>query len=114
MYQLYYDEDQPNVEVKIKHLLDVCNPKEVVENARQYFNNPDIKVYLSTRKNSKNSIYDPVNKKMVHFGNINYEDYTKHMSETRRKNYLLRATHIKGNWKHNPYSTNNMSLNLLW
>ena len=38
MYQLYYDEDQPNVEVKIKHLLDVCNPKEVVENARQYFN----------------------------------------------------------------------------
>ena len=95
MYQLYYDEGQPVVEAKIKHLLDVSSPQKVIENAKHYFDNPDIKVYLSSRKTSKYAIYDPVNKKMVHFGNINYEDCSKHLSEIRRKNYILRASHIK-------------------
>jgi len=114
MVNLFYDPDQPDFEVKIKHLLDVSNPKKVIENAKQYFNNPNIEVYLSTRKNSKYAIYDPVNQKMVHFGNINYIDFTKHLSETRRKNYLLRASHIKGNWKDNLYSPNNLAMSLLW
>jgi hypothetical protein len=95
MYQLHYDEEQPDVEVKIKHLLDLSSPKKVIENAKRYFDNPDIKVYLSSSKTSKYAIYDPVNKKMFHFGNIYYEDYSKHLSETHRKNYILRASHIK-------------------
>ena len=43
-----------------------------------------------------------------------YEDYLKHNDETRKKNYLLRSANIKGNWKQNPYSPNNLSRNILW
>ena len=43
-----------------------------------------------------------------------YEDYLKHNDETRKKNYLLRSGNIKGNWKNNPYSPNNLSRNILW
>ncbi len=32
----------------------------------------------------------------------------------RRKAYLARATKIKQNWKDDPYSKNNLSINLLW
>jgi len=45
---------------------------------------------------------------------MGYEDYTKHKDETRRLNYLLRASNIKGNWINNPYSPNFLSINLLW
>jgi hypothetical protein len=52
--------------------------------------------------------------KWVHFGDTNYEDYTYHQNETRRQNYLNRANNIKGNWANDPYSANNLSINLLW
>jgi len=111
MSKLWYNEDQ---EEKVKELLQVSNPKKVIENAKRYFNDPNIKVYLSTRKNSKYAIYDPINKKLVHYGNINYEDFTKHQNEERRQNYLKRASNIRGSWRDNPYSPNNLAINLLW
>ena len=58
-------------------------------------------------------IITPDNKK-VHFGNINYEDFTRHGSETRRNSYIARASNIKGDWKKNKYSPNNLSIHLLW
>jgi hypothetical protein len=111
---LWYDEDDENYKDKLEQLLKVSNPKEVIKNAQQYFNDPDIKVYLSKRKDEKYAIYDPNIKKLVHFGNVNYEDYTKHKNNERRFNYLNRASHIKGNWKENTYSPNNMSIALTW
>lgn len=101
-------------EKKLYQLLKVSNPKKVLENARLYFNDPNIKLYVSSHKNSKYAIYDPINKKMVNFGHINYEDYTKHQDKTRQKNYLSRASNIKGKWKDNPYSPNNLSIAILW
>ena len=50
----------------------------------------------------------------VHFGEMGYEDYTKHKDEKRRKRYLKRSAGIKGKWKENPYSPNNLSRSLLW
>jgi hypothetical protein len=111
---LWYDEDDEHYKDKLEQLKKVSNPKEVIKNAQQYFNDPDIKVYLSKRKDKKYAIYDPNTKKLVHFGNVNYEDYTKHKNEERRLNYLNRASHIKGTWKENPYSPNSMSINLTW
>jgi hypothetical protein len=111
---LWYDEDDENYKDKLEQLMKVSNPKEVIKNAQQYFNDPDIKVYLSKRKDKKYAIYDKIIKKLVHFGNVNYSDYTKHKNEERRLNYLNRASHIKGNWKENPYSPNSMSINLTW
>ena len=67
----------------------------------------------STRKNKKYMIMNDKNK-LVHFGDLRYEDYTKHHDEERLKNYLSRATKIKGNWRRDKYSPNNLAINLLW
>ena len=67
----------------------------------------------STRKNKKYMILND-NNKYVHFGDSRYMDYTKHNDPERLKNYLSRATNIKGNWKKDKYSPNNLAINLLW
>ena len=93
------------------------NPKEVTKKAQHYFDNPDIKVYLSNRKNNKYYTYDPIDKKLVHFGQMGFEDYSmhkQHNDDQRRQNYLLRATYIKGDWKNTPYSPNSLSINWSW
>ena len=115
-YLLWYDEDDENYNTKLEQLLKVSNPKEVIKKAQQYFNDPNIKVYLSSRKNKKYAIYDPINKKLVHFGQFNppMEDFTKHNDPIRRERYLNRAMNIKGDWRNNKYSPNSMSINLLW
>lgn len=113
-YLLWYDEDDDGE--KLKQLLKISNPKEVIKKAQQYFNNPDIKVYLSNRKNKKYAIYDPNKKKMIHFGQMHppMEDFTFHGNLQRRDNYLARASNIRGSWKNDKYSANNLSRNLLW
>lgn len=72
------------------------------------------KIYRSTNKNKKYMIYDDIRHKYVSFGQMEYEDYTKHKNKTRRKNYLTRSAKIKGNWKRNPFSPNNLSRKILW
>ena len=67
----------------------------------------------STRKNKKYMIMNDDNK-LVHFGDLRYEDYTKHQDEERRKRYIGRATKIKGNLKSDKYSPNSLAINLLW
>jgi hypothetical protein len=114
MSKLWYSEEQEGAKDKLEQLSRVSNPKKVIENAQRYFNDPDVRIYLSTRKNSKYAIYDPKNDKLVHFGNIDYYDYTKHQNEERRENYIKRASNIRGNWRDNPYSPNNLAINLLW
>ena len=69
-------------------------------------------LYLSTRKNKKYMLFNGC--KTIHFGQLPYEDYTKHKDKTRRKKYLKRARNIKGNWYKDPYSPNNLAINLLW
>ena len=67
----------------------------------------------STRKNKKYMILND-DIKYIHFGDSRYEDYTKHQDEERRKRYIGRATKIKGDWKKDNYSPNNLAINLLW
>jgi hypothetical protein len=101
---------------KLNKLLEVSDPKKVILNAKKYFNDPNIKIYLSPEKNKKYAIINPYTNKLVSFGQMNppMEDYTKHRDEIRRINYLKRASNIKGNWKNDPYSPNNLAINLLW
>ena len=54
------------------------------------------------------------NNKWINFGQLGYEDFTKHKDNERRDRYLKRATHIKGNWKNDKYSPNNLSIHILW
>ena len=45
---------------------------------------------------------------------MGYSDFTKTHNEAKRKRYLARATKIKGNWKSNKFSPNNLAIHLLW
>jgi len=110
-YKLYFNDSN---KYKLNQLTQVSDPKKVISNAQKYFNDPDIKVYLSPDKNKKYAIYNPYTKKLVSFGHIDYEDYTYHNNEERRINYLKRASNIHGNWYDDPYSPNNLAINLLW
>ena len=93
--------------IKLNHYSDF---KTVNNKALQLYNRP---VFISTRKDKKYMIMND-SKKFIHFGQLGYEDYTKHLDENRRRLYLARATKVKGNWKTDRYSPNNLSINLLW
>ena len=86
------------------------NFKTVNANAKRLYNK---EVFLSTRKNKKYMIKND-NNKFVHFGQLKYEDFTKHLDKQRQELYLKRATKIRGSWKDNIYSPNMLSIVLLW
>ena len=67
----------------------------------------------STRKNKKYIIMND-DQKYIHFGDLRYEDFTKHQDLKRLNNYISRATQIRGNWRKDKYSPNNLAINLLW
>ena len=52
--------------------------------------------------------------KIINFGQMFFEDYTKHKDMARRMNYLRRSEGIKGKWRDDGYSPNNLSRRLLW
>ena len=96
----------------------VSNPKIVndkynvlyakfIKQIKQQTNKPS-KILLSTRKNKKYMVFDGNN--YIHFGDIRYEDFTKHQDKDRRKRYLKRFS----NSDSNIYSPYNLSLYLLW
>ena len=89
------------------------NPRQAQHMAYKYLGKT-AKIYPARNSQKKYSIYDPKRDKWVNFGQLGYEDYTKHKDKTRRKNYLTRSRAIKGDWKRNPYSPNNLSIHILW
>lgn len=88
------------------------NPIKAQKKAFAYFGKKGI-LYKSSNVNKKYAIIDPSGK-IVNFGQLGYEDFTKHNDKNRRNNYLTRTANILGNWKKNPYSANNLSRNILW
>jgi hypothetical protein len=90
------------------------NPIQAQKQSFKYLGKKRGNIYRSTKKNKKYQIYDDINKHMVSFGQMGYEDYTKHRSLKRRRNYLTRSAKISGNWKKNPFSANNLSRIILW
>jgi hypothetical protein len=86
---------------------------EQVINIGKLFLGNDVTILPSTRKNKKFMVLNPENK-YVHFGDNRYEDFTQHKDKDRQQKYLNRSSKIKGNWKDNKYSPNNLSINILW
>jgi hypothetical protein len=101
----------PNIP-KSNEIWQWSNPTTVRKKADKYLGK-DVPIYLSTKKNKKYMVEDP-DGKLIHFGQLKYEDHTKHLNDIRRKNYLTRTSNIRGNWKSNKYSPNSLSRNLLW
>ena len=89
------------------------NPKIVYEKAKQYLGN-NVSIKLSNKPVKKYMVLNPHTNKWVYFGQMGYEDFTKHQDLNRRKNYLRRSENMRGNWRDNKYSANNLSRNILW
>ena len=89
------------------------NPKAVQRKAYAYLGK-DATVYKSTNQHKKYMVHDPHNNHWVHFGQLGYEDFTKHKNLIRKNSYLNRSASIAGDWKTNKYSPNNLSRNILW
>jgi hypothetical protein len=87
------------------------NPEKAQRNLNRYLGN--IQLLKSTRKNKKYMVQTP-NGTYTHFGDSRYDDFTVHGDKERQQRYLARATKIKGSWKNNPYSANNLSIHTLW
>jgi hypothetical protein len=71
-------------------------------------------LYISTNKDKKFMIKNPFTNKFVHFGQMDYQDFTKHKDKERQISYLKRAMNIKGDWEKNIYSPNMLSIHILW
>ncbi|PSR08334.1 MAG: hypothetical protein C7M88_10225 [Candidatus Arcticimaribacter sp.] len=83
-------------------------------------NKPLYKPFKSKAKNKKYSVYvmKDGKKKLIHFGDSRYEDFTQHKDKERRKSYLKRAKGIKnkkGDLTYKDKNTANYwSIKLLW
>jgi hypothetical protein len=89
------------------------NYEKAKKRLKDYTTKP-IKLFLSDRKDKKYFIIHPTTAKPVYFGQMGYEDFLKHGDEARRQHYLKRATNIKGDWKADKFSPNNLAINILW
>ena len=88
------------------------NPNEAQRKAFKIYG-PTAILYRSRTKNKKYFIINPLGK-VVNFGQMGFEDFLKHKNPIRRQNYLTRSAGMKGNWKSDGYSANNLSRNILW
>jgi len=96
-----------------KKLYKYSSPTQAQKMATKYLGKT-AKLYPANNPVKKYRICDPVSKKWVNFGQLGYEDYTRHKNKTRRHNYLTRSAGMSGNWKKNKYSANNLSRKILW
>lgn len=89
------------------------NPKQAQKMAYKYLGKTAT-IYKSFNPKKKYMILDPNKNKMIHFGQMNFQDFTQHKNLVRRDSYLKRTENMKGEWRTNPYSPNNLSRNILW
>ena len=83
------------------------DPKQVQKLANKY----DIgQVFPSTKKDKKYCVCSPAGKP-IHFGQLPYEDFTKHKDPVRRHNFQVRNS----KWKNSAvYTPAWLSYHLLW
>ena len=96
-----------------RNIKEVSNTDEALANTKKYLGK-NAALYPSEISKYKYKVFNPNTNKFVYFGSMLYEDYLKHGDEIRKKNYLLRSGNIKGNWKDDKYSKNNLSRHILW
>ena len=95
---------------KEKEVSKYSNPDIVWMKLQEY--SPNMPLFFSNRSDKKYMLI--IDDKPIHFGQMGYEDFTKHQDVIRRDRYLKRANNIKGKWKDNKFSPNNLAINLLW
>ena len=98
---------------KLAMLKYYSNYETATKKAKMYLGKK-AELFPSTRADKKYMILDPTTNKYVHFGQMGFSDHTKHRDDSVRYRYLRRAINIKGNWRDNKYSPNNLSIHILW
>ena len=91
-------------------LEDFSNCKAVYRKGRQIFGK-DFILMESRRKDKKYATIDPNTGNIVNFGQLGYEDWTKHKDKKRREAFLTRNKKWKNAY---PYSPAFLSYHLLW
>lgn len=83
------------------------------------------KLFLSDDNIHKLVYYVP-DGRIIRFGRMGYGDYIHYkmqesqgliprgVAEEHRRKYLARSSRIKGDWKQDPYSKNNLAMRILW
>ena len=71
-------------------IYEYSNPELAQKKAIKYLGK-DAKLYLSSKKGKKYDIFDPINQKVVSFGQLGFQDHTKHQDDIRRQRYLARG-----------------------
>jgi hypothetical protein len=89
----------------------VSNPIIVRAKFKKYKGTDDAILELSEKPDKKYKVI--IGNRTIHFGST-MQDYTKHKDKHRRASYLARANGIRGEWKDDKYSPNNLAIHLLW
>lgn len=89
------------------------NPIDAQKKAFKYLGENG-NIYRSVKKDKKYVIYNPIKDEWVNFGQMGYQDLTKHRDKDKMRRYRARAENMKGEWRDDPYSANNLSINILW
>lgn len=92
---------------KEAQLRKVSNFRVVKEKGRKL----GLDVLVSTRKGKKYMVRNPETGKLVHFGDLFMEDYTKHLDKERRERFRTRNARFKGRDRYSPAY---LSYWLLW
>lgn len=95
---------------KIEKLKTKSDIEEVVAKSKRIYGD-DVILYVSDRKDKKYMILNPNTNKWIHFGSIDYEDFTKHGDEKRRERFQIR----NHKWSRAPkWSSAYASYYILW
>jgi hypothetical protein len=89
------------------------NPTQAQKKATQVLGY-QARLCVATNPSKKYRVQNPKTGHWTQFGQMGYEDYTRHRDKRRRRNYLTRSAKIRGHWKADPYSANNLSRKILW
>jgi len=89
------------------------NYEKAKKNAIKYLGKK-VDFKISDKKDKKFMVFNPEKNKWIYFGQMGYEDFLKHQDPVRRNSYLKRTANIKGDWKDDKYSPNNLARNILW
>lgn len=98
--------------MKLSELIKISNPDEVKRRFEKYRGSTKATIEPSPRTDKKYLVRVD-GKRAIHFGST-MPDFTKTADETKRRNYLARSAGIKGDWKSDKWSANNLARSLLW
>ena len=117
--------------MKLSDLLKISDPVEVKRRFEKYRGTAKAEISVSPRVDKKYMIRVAaaggtgtadavriersvnVRGRIVHIGST-MADFTKHGDPVRREAYLKRSAGIKGDWRDDKWSANNLSRALLW